>query len=245
MSYKVETVTPYDSKRSKTEQVREMFNSLAPGYDKMNSTFSLGIDTYWRCEALKTLKKYPHNHLLDVGTGTGDFAILANRYLKPKRIDAIDISEEMITVAEKKVKAKGLDKIIRFEHQDCAEMSYPDNLFDAVISSFGIRNFEDIDNSFKEILRVLKPGGLFMFIELTHPEQVAVKQLYNFYTKHVLQFMSLLLATEQRAYQYLPNSIGAFPQGRDMMLILKKNGFKQIRLRRLTLGVTTLYLAEK
>jgi demethylmenaquinone methyltransferase/2-methoxy-6-polyprenyl-1,4-benzoquinol methylase len=245
MNYRVESVNPYDSERPKKEQISEMFDSIASKYDQLNGVLSLGIDGYWRREALGVLKKYPHNHILDVATGTGDFAILAQKILKPESITAIDISQGMIAVGEEKVREKGLEDVITFDRQDCANLTLNDNTFDAVTCSFGVRNFEDIDKSFQEILRVLKPRGVFMFIELTRPDNSPIKELYNTYTKHVMPFLSNLLATEQKAYDYLPSSIEAFPQGREMMLILKKNGFKRIRLRRLTLGITTLYIAEK
>lgn len=245
MSYKVESVNPYDSESPKKEQMEIMFDDLAPTYDKLNGILSLGIDEYWRCEAMKVLRKYPHNHILDVATGTADFAILANKILRPNIIDAIDISTKMMAVGKQKVKKAGLEHIIKFDQQDCANLSFNENTFDAAVCSFGVRNFENIDKSFQEILRVLKPGGVFLFIELTRPEKTPVKEMYDVYTNYVMPLISNKLATEQKAYEYLPNSIGAFPQGREMMLILKKNGFKRIRLRRLTMGITTLYIAEK
>lgn len=245
MNYKVESVNPYDSERPKKEQIIQMFNSLAPTYDKLNGLLSLGIDGYWRREALSILKKYPHSHILDIATGTGDFAILASKILQPKKITAVDISDGMMEIGKQKVAANGLEEVIEFENQDCADMTFPDNLFDVVISAFGIRNFEDIDKSFREVLRVLKPGGIFMFIELTKPQTTPMKELYSFYTDNIMPLLSGVFATEQKAYEYLPNSIGAFPQGRKMMLILKKNGFRNIRLRRLTQEITTIYIAEK
>jgi demethylmenaquinone methyltransferase/2-methoxy-6-polyprenyl-1,4-benzoquinol methylase len=245
MNYKVESVNPYDSERPKKEQVTQMFDLLAPTYDKLNGILSLGIDEYWRREALSVLKKYPHSHILDIATGTGDFAILANKILQPDKITAVDISDGMMAVGKEKVKTKGFENIISFENLDCANMTFPDNNFDAAISAFGVRNFEDIDKSFSEVLRVLKPGGVFMFIELTTPEKPPMKELYQFYTKKIMPLLSGIFATEQRAYEYLPNSIGAFPQGRKMMLILKKNDFRNIRLRRLTQEITTIYIAEK
>ncbi len=245
MNYKVESVNPYDSERPKKEQVTEMFDNIATFYDQLNGVLSLGIDGYWRREALSVLKKYPHNHILDVATGTGDFAILSHKILKPIKIDAIDVSEGMMAVGKEKVKEKRLENIISFDRQDCANLSFENNTFDAVISSFGVRNFEDIDKSFQEVHRVLKSSGVFLFIELTQPEKSPVKELYNTYTEYIMPSLSGLFATEQKAYTYLPNSIEAFPQGREMMLILKKNGFRNIRLRRLTLGITTLYIAEK
>lgn len=245
MAYKVEKVTPYQPDGSKKEQVQRMFDNIATNYDKLNGALSLGIDSYWRRDALKELRKYPHGHLLDIATGTGDIAILSESILKPEKITAVDISEGMMNIGREKVKAKGLQDIITFERQDCANLTFADNSFDAATVAFGVRNFEDIDRSFQEVLRVLKPGGVFLFMELTTPQQMPMKQLYSAYTKYVMPILSGILATEQRAYSYLPESIAALPQGREMMLILKKNGFTNIRLRRYTLGVATLYIAEK
>ena len=245
MTYKVEKVNPYGTDKSKKEQVEAMFNEIAPNYDRLNGLLSLGVDDYWRKESIKALKPYQPEYMLDIATGTGDFAILAQKILQPKRIIGIDISEGMMAVGREKVKRKGLENIITFERQDSAALSFPDETFNAVTGAFGIRNFEDIDKSFTEVLRVLKPGGVFLFIELTTPETAPMKELYALYTKYVMPVLSDTMATEKRAYEYLPESIAAFPQGREMMLILKKNGFTNIRLRRFTLGITTLYIAEK
>lgn len=245
MAYKVEKVNPYHPDQPKKEQVIRMFDRIAPTYDKLNSALSLGIDAYWRSDALKELRKYPHEQLLDIATGTGDFAILAQKILQPEKITAVDISEGMMNIGKEKVRAKGLQDIITFDAQDCANLTFADNSFDAATVAFGVRNFEDIDKSFQEVLRVLKPGGVFLFLELTTPQETPMKQLYTTYTRYVMPVLSGILATEQRAYSYLPESIAAFPQGREMMLILKKNGFTHIRLRRYTLGITTLYIAEK
>ena len=245
MSYKVEKVNPYNADQRKNDQVTRMFNDIAPMYDRLNGALSLGIDDYWRSDSLKELRKYKPRHMLDIATGTGDFAILAQKIPQPETITAVDISEGMMAVGREKVAKRGIDDIIRFEYQDCAEMTFADNSFDAATISFGVRNFEDIDKSFQEVRRVVKPGGVFLFIELTTPDKSPMKELYSTYTKYVMPFLSGLFDTEQRAYQYLPESIAAFPQGREMMLILKKNGFRNIRLRRYTLGITTLYIAEK
>lgn len=245
MSYKVEHVTPYKGEDRKKEQVEKMFNEIAPKYDKLNGALSLGIDNYWRSDAIRELRRYNPKHILDIATGTGDFALLAEKIIKPEKITAVDISEGMMVVGKKKVSKKRLSNVISFDQQDCAALTYPDNSFDAVTISFGVRNFESIDQSFQEILRVLRPGGIFLFLELTTPEKEPIKRLYNAYTKFIMPFLSDLLHTERKAYEYLPESIAAFPQGREMMLILKKNGFRNIRLRRYTLGVTTVYMAEK
>jgi len=245
MSYKVEKVNPYRPDQPKKEQVIRMFNRIAPTYDRLNIILSWGIDNYWRSDALKELRRYPHKQLLDIATGTGDFAILAQKILHPEKITTVDITEEMMHVGEKKVKAKKLQDIITFEIQDCTNMTFADNSFDAATIAFGARNFEDIDKSFQEVLRVLKPGGVFLFIELTIPQETPMKQLFSTYAQYVMPVLSGSFATEQRAYNYLLRSIAAFPQGREMMLILKKNGFTHIRLRRYTLGIATLYIAEK
>ncbi|NLU30053.1 MAG: bifunctional demethylmenaquinone methyltransferase/2-methoxy-6-polyprenyl-1,4-benzoquinol methylase UbiE [Bacteroidales bacterium] len=245
MTYDVEKVHPYETGTSKKEQVEAMFNEIAPNYDKLNGLLSLGIDDYWRKESIKALKPYRPEYILDIATGTGDFAILAKKILQPRRIIGIDISEGMMAVGRDKVKRKGLERVITFERQDSSALFFPDQSFDAVTAAFGIRNFENIDKSFREVLRVLKPGGVFLFIELTTPEATPMKELYSLYTKYVMPVLSNTMATEQRAYEYLPESIAAFPQGREMMLILKKNGFRNIRLRRFTMGIATLYMAEK
>lgn len=245
MEYDVEKVKPYNDDQSKREQVTEMFDGIAGQYDLLNRVLSLGIDTYWRKEALKAIIRYKPKQILDVATGTGDFAIMAQRILNPDRITATDISEGMMDVGREKVLQKGLQDNIIFELQDCSNLSYYDNTFDAVTAAFGVRNFEEINKSFQEVLRVLRPGGVFMFIELSTPEKKPMKGLYDIYTKYAMPTMAKLLSTEERAYEYLPESISVFPQGREMMLILQKNGFTNIRLRRLTLGITTMYIAEK
>ncbi|MDD2512416.1 MAG: bifunctional demethylmenaquinone methyltransferase/2-methoxy-6-polyprenyl-1,4-benzoquinol methylase UbiE [Proteiniphilum sp.] len=245
MSYKVEKVNPYNGEERKKEQVKKMFNEIAAKYDRLNGALSLGIDGYWRSDAIRELRRYRPRQILDIATGTGDFALLAEKILHPEKITAVDISEGMMAVGKEKVAARGLDHIISFEYQDCAALSFSDNCFDAVTISFGVRNFEDIDQSFREVLRVLKPGGVFLFLELTTPEKSPIKELYTTYTQYVMPLLSDLFHTERRAYEYLPESIAAFPQGREMMLVLKKYGFRNIRLRRYTLGIATLYMAEK
>ena len=245
MKYKVEKVHPYSANHSKKKQMEHLFNNIGPTYDKLSRTFSLGIDYYWRSDALKELRKYPHKKILDIATGTGNFAIIAQKILQPKQIIAVDICPQMLQICQQKVNEKGLQDTITFEKQDCANLSYPDNSFDSVITCFGIRNFEDIDKSIQETLRVLKPGGLFLSLELTKPENTPMKQLHMIYCRYIIPALSHILNSDEHSYDYLLSSIAAFPQGREMMLILKKNGFTNIRLRRYTLGVVTLYLAEK
>ena len=245
MAYDVEKLNPYYSSLSKTEQVSHMFDDIAPSYDKLNGLLSLGIDKYWRRAAIEELREDAPKTILDIATGTGYFAFLSLDLLQPERIVGIDISEGMLKVAEEKAKERDVTDLITFEIQDSTAMSFPDNTFDAATVAFGVRNFENIDKGFSEILRVLKPGGKFIFLELSHPEKVPFKNLYDFYEKKVIPTIGGLISNNKEAYEYLPKSIRAFPQGRDMMMILKKNGFVNIRMRQLTLGVCSLYIAEK
>ncbi|MDD3787449.1 MAG: bifunctional demethylmenaquinone methyltransferase/2-methoxy-6-polyprenyl-1,4-benzoquinol methylase UbiE [Petrimonas sp.] len=245
MSYKSEKINPYDEKGSKKEQVAQMFDQIAPTYDKLNGVLSLGIDNYWRFDAIKKLKPYAPKRILDIATGTGDFAILAHHKLNPESIIGIDISSGMLAVGEQKIREKGLENVISFEQQDCSAMTFDDNTFDAVTVAFGVRNFEDIDAGFQEVLRVLKPGGVFLFMELSTPERFPMKQLYGFYSKYIIPVMGKAMSTDKDAYEYLPESIEAFPQGREMMMILQKNGFTRIRMQRYTQGISIVYIAEK
>ena len=245
MSYKSDNIRPYESESEKREQVEQMFDGIATCYDSMNSWLSLGLDMWWRKKALRKLKHLSIDNLLDIATGTGDFAILANDILKPKKITGTDIYEGMMDVGREKVKKANLDKIISFENQDCASMTFHDNTFDVAIASFGVRNFADIDTSFEEIVRVLNPGGVFMFIELTTPTIQPFKFFYNVYSKSFIPFITRLLSNDKRAYNYLPASIKAFPQGEEMLAILKKCGFDTVKKSTLTLGVCTVYIAEK
>jgi HAE1 family hydrophobic/amphiphilic exporter-1 len=193
MAYNVEKVQPYQTEASKREQVEAMFNRIAPNYDKLNRLLSLGIDNYWRRESIGALKPYHPRLILDVATGTGDFAILANEILDPERIVGIDISDGMMAVGREKVKRKGMEQTITFEQQDSAALSFPEASFDAVTAAFGVRNFENIDKSFGEILRVLKPGGVFLFLELTTPEKTPMKELFSLYSKYVMTLSGLAL----------------------------------------------------
>lgn len=245
MTYKSEKVIPYDSNKSKKEQVTHMFDEIAPTYDKLNGILSLGLDNWWRKDAIRRLKPYDPRIILDIATGTGDFAILAQKILRPVKIIGIDISDKMMEIGRIKVKNKGLEQIIGFEQQDCSSLTFSENEFDAATVAFGVRNFENIDRSFREILRVLKPGGVFLFMELSSPGHFPMKQLYAIYSKYIIPAMGRLMSTDKNAYKYLPASIAAFPQGKEMEGILKQAGFSNVRSKTYTGGVCTLYIAAK
>ena len=244
-NYPQENIKPYNEDERKAVQVEKMFDNIAPTYDNLNHVLSMGIDKSWRRKAINMLKPFRPQHMMDVATGTGDFAIQACQVLQPNELIGTDISEGMMNVGREKVKAIGLDKQISFAKEDCTALTFPDNRFDAITVAFGIRNFENLDQGLKEMHRVLTPGGHLVILELSQPEGFPMKQLYALYSKVVIPSIGKLLSKDRSAYTYLPESIKAFPQGEIMQGILKKAGFSQVSFRRLTMGICTLYFATK
>ena len=245
MMYRQETITPYSQGTAKAEQVEAMFDNIAPTYDKLNHRLSWDIDRGWRRKAIKALEPYRPQTMLDIATGTGDFAILAAQMLKPQRLIGADISEGMMAVGREKVQQLGLQGVISFEKEDCLNLSYEDETFDAVTAAFGIRNFADLDKGLREMCRVLRPGGHLSIVELTTPVSFPMKQLFHVYSHTVLPVYGRLISKDQSAYSYLTKTIEAFPQGERMMEILLKAGFKEASFQRLTFGICTLYTATK
>ena len=242
--YEQESIKPYNS-GEKGKQVEEMFNNIAPTYDTLNHRLSWDIDKGWRKKAIAQLQPFSPRHILDIATGTGDFAILAARMLTPEKLVGADISEGMMDIGRQKVKRARLEQIISFEKEDCLQLSFPENSFDAVTAAFGIRNFPDLDRGLKEIFRVLKPGGHLSIVELTSPVAFPMKQLFKVYSHTVLPIYGRLVSRDDSAYHYLTATIEAFPQGEQMVGILKKAGFSEARFERLTFGICTMYLATK
>lgn len=242
--YEQESIKPYNS-GEKGKQVEEMFNNIAPTYDTLNHRLSWDIDKGWRKKAIAQLQPFSPRHILDIATGTGDFAILAARMLTPEKLIGADISEGMMDIGRQKVKRVRLEQIISFEKEDCLQLSYPENSFDAVTAAFGIRNFPDLDRGLKEIFRVLKPDGHLSIVELTAPVAFPMKQLFKVYSHTVLPIYGRLVSRDDSAYRYLTATIEAFPQGEQMVGILKKAGFSEARFERLTFGICTMYLATK
>ena len=242
----VEQVTPYgDQTTAKTEQVRQMFDAIAPAYDFMNRAMTLGIDIWWRRLAVKRLKRLQPATILDVATGTGDFAIQLNNSLHPQHVTGIDLSQGMLDEARRKVKEKGLDRDITFEQGDCMALPMADESFDAVTVAFGVRNFEHLQQGYLEMARVLKPGGMLCVLELSTPTNPVIRWFYDLYTLHIIPWLGSLKSGEKSAYRYLPQSIAAVPQGDDMLQLMRNAGLKNTTFRRLTLGVCTIYTATK
>lgn len=243
--YEQEKIKPYRTDGEKTEQVEQMFDSIAHSYDRLNHVLSLGIDRGWRQKAIRQLEPFHPQEMLDVATGTGDFALLAARMLRPKRLLGCDLSEGMMQVAREKVKQAKLEKVIDFAKEDCTALTFAENSFDAITVAFGIRNFADLDKGLTEMHRVLRPNGKLIILELTAPEYFPMKQLFKVYARVVIPTVGKLLSKDRSAYDYLPNTIQVFPQGEVMRGILQKAGFQKVDFERLTLGICTLYLATK
>lgn len=243
--YKQEQIKPYEDCEAKGLQVERMFDSIAPTYDTLNHRMSWNIDKVWRRKAVRQLAPFKPQILLDVATGTGDFALLQARTLRPQRIVGADISEGMMAIGREKAQRAGLQDTVSFRKEDCMELSFADNTFDAVTAAFGIRNFPDLDLGLREMCRVLKKGGHASIIELTTPVAFPMKQLFKVYSHTVLPIYGKIISKDSKAYSYLTATIEAFPQGENMVDILKKAGFSQASFKRLTFGICTMYLATK
>ena len=243
--YKQEEIKPYDGQGEKGALVEEMFDNIAPTYDTLNHRLSWDIDKGWRKKAIRQLLPFQPKTILDIATGTGDFAILSAKELRPQRMIGIDISEGMMKIGQKKVEAEGLQHIVSFKKDDCTHLSFDDNSFDAVTAAFGIRNFQNLDQGLSEMYRVLRPNGHLSIVELTTPVSFPMKQLFKLYSHTILPVYGKLISKDTSAYSYLTKTIEAFPQGEVMLDILRKAGFKNASFKRLTFGICTMYFATK
>ena len=243
--YKQEEIKPYGKEGETGKLVEEMFDNIAPTYDTLNHRLSWDIDKGWRKKAIRQLLPFQPKTILDIATGTGDFAILSAKELRPQRMIGIDISEGMMKIGQKKVEAEGLQHIVSFKKDDCTHLSFDDNSFDAVTAAFGIRNFQNLDQGLSEMYRVLKPNGHLSIVELTTPVSFPMKQLFKLYSHTILPVYGKLISKDTSAYSYLTKTIEAFPQGEVMLDILRKAGFKNASFKRLTFGICTMYFATK
>lgn len=238
-------VVPYKQDQSgKKQQVARMFNSISGNYDFLNHFLSLGIDISWRKKAIKTLADLKPKAILDVATGTGDFAIQAMT-LSPEKIIGVDISEGMLAVGKEKMKARGVDQIIDLRYADSENLPFEENKFDAAIVAFGVRNFENLERGLAEMHRVIKPGGKVVILEFSKPRAFPFKHLYHFYFKFVLPKIGRLISRDPAAYTYLPESVQAFPDGEDFIALLNRVGFNQTTCKPLTFGISSLYTGTK
>ena len=238
-------ITPYkDSSLSKKEQVAQMFDTISGNYDNLNRVISFGIDVKWRKKVLKMVGKSNPKTILDIATGTGDLAILMAQ-TKAEKIIGLDISAGMLEVGVQKIAAKNLNKTIEMVLGDSESMPFEDNYFDAITVAFGVRNFENLETGLAEILRVLKPNGIFVILETSVPDNTPYKQGYQLYTKYILPLIGKLFSKDNVAYGYLSESAAAFPYGEKLNNILRKIGFIDVVALPQTFGVATIYSASK
>jgi len=221
-----------------------MFNDISGRYDFLNHFLSLGVDYSWRRKFVDQLSLYKPQRILDVATGTGDLALLIST-LEPEHVTGIDIAGNMLAIAKQKATQKHLQERITFEEGDAEDLHFPDEVFDAVTVAFGVRNFEDMERGLSEMRRVMKTGGVMMILEFSHPASLPWKQLYGFYSKHMIPFIGKMVSRNTQAYTYLPESVSAFPSRKDFLDILEKAGMKNVSQRVLTFGVATIYTGEK
>lgn len=243
--YKQEKIKPYGQETDKGTQVERMFDNIAPTYDTLNHRLSWNIDKGWRRKAIRQLAPYSPQSVLDIATGTGDFAIMEAEMLRPQAITGVDISTGMMEIGRKKVERQGLKKVVTFRREDCMNLSFEDESFDAVTAAFGIRNFQDLDRGLREMYRVLRKGGHLSIVELTTPVCFPIRQLFHIYSHTFLPIYGRLISKDSSAYSYLTATIEAFPQGERMVEILRGAGFGEARFKRLTFGICTMYFATK
>lgn len=238
-------VTPYkDSDQNKKQQVSDMFDNISGGYDGLNRVISLGMDKSWRRKVIKAIVDHQPKNVLDIATGTGDLAIsLAEKGLH--NVVGLDLSKGMLEVADKKVEEKKLKDQIELVKGDSENLPYEDNHFDAICVAFGVRNFENLEKGLTEILRVLKPGGLFIVLETAVPKKFPFKQGYKIYSKYILPFIGKLFSKDKSAYGYLSESASVFPNGEEFNNILRKIGFKDVHSKPQTMGVACIYKSSK
>ncbi len=236
-----EQITPYGGDAGKTDQVRRMFDHIAPAYDRLNRAMSFGLDRSWRARAVRMVAQTAPGHIVDIATGTGDFAISLARAIPGARVTGIDLSEGMVAIGNRKVEACGLADRVALRTGDCLADPVEAASADAVTVAFGVRNFADLAAGYRSMLRMLRPGGMLCVIELSTPSSPLVKPFYNAYTRGIIPLMGRFVAGDTDAYTYLPRSIAAVPKGDAMLQLMRDAGFTDTRCRALTLGVCSIY----
>jgi demethylmenaquinone methyltransferase / 2-methoxy-6-polyprenyl-1,4-benzoquinol methylase len=240
-------IKPYEQEGSKKQQVSKMFDNIAHNYDFLNHFLSLGIDKIWRKKMIAELVEVQPKLILDVATGTGDVAINTLKQLKINdlHIVGLDISPEMLNMGKKKIETEGYAERINMVVGDSENLSFDDNKFDAITVAYGVRNFENLERGLSEMQRVLKPNGKLVVLEFSRPRGFPVRQIFNFYFKNILPSIGKLASKDNRAYSYLYESVQVFPDGDDFLKVLEKTGFKNIKCKSLTLGISSIYIGYK
>ncbi|MBL7964980.1 MAG: bifunctional demethylmenaquinone methyltransferase/2-methoxy-6-polyprenyl-1,4-benzoquinol methylase UbiE [Flavobacteriales bacterium] len=237
------TPTPYGTGASKREEVELMFDRISPKYDLLNRVFSLGIDQAWRRKVIRTLRAEPVQRVLDVATGTADLALMAARHVP--QVTGVDISEGMLGLGREKVRQRGLEGRVELLRADSARLPFADGTFDAVMASFGVRNFEDLGAGLSEMARVTRSGGRILVLEFSRPHAWPIAGLYRFYFHRVMPAIGRLVSRDNAAYTYLPASVDAFPDGRAFLNVLERSGWHEGHARPLSGGIAHLYTARR
>lgn len=240
------TVIPYKEQTTgKKEQVATMFNNISKKYDFLNHFLSLGIDILWRKKAIKLLKPYQPKVMLDIATGTGDLAIMAAQKIPDCRVTGVDIAAKMLEKGQEKINTLALQDRVQLSLGDSESLPFEAAQYHAILCAFGVRNFQHLEQGIAEMYRVMAPQGALAILEFSKPQAFPIKQLYHFYFKYILPVLGKLFSKHSTAYQYLPDSVMAFPEGKDFCALLEKTGFKQVRQEKLTFGICSLYTAKK
>lgn len=240
-------VTPYTTpdNEPKKKQVQRMFDNIAHKYDFLNHFFSMGIDVLWRKKCIRILRKENPSTIIDMATGTGDFALEAIRMGLDAHVTGVDLSQGMLDVGIEKIKSRGYQDKISMQQGDSENLPFDDNNFDAYTVGFGVRNFENLNKGLSEMHRVLNPGGITVILEFSKPKRFPIKQLFGFYFKYIMPTIGNLLSKDSSAYTYLPESVMAFPEGEDFLNEMGKVGFKNLRQKKLTGGIASIYIGYK
>jgi len=239
-----EIVKPYNTDKSKKEEVAQMFNNISARYDFLNHFLSLGIDHIWRRKAVNQLREIQPKRILDLATGTGDFAIALLK-LNPSQIIGMDISSGMLEVGKNKMKAKQVSHIIDMQLGDSENMPFEDGYFDAITVGFGVRNYEHLEKGLSEMLRVTRSGGKIVILEFSKPKRFPIKQAFGFYSRFIIPFFGKRISKDEKAYAYLPESVAAFPEGKAFTDILSKLGYKHVDSTFVSGGIATIYTGIK
>lgn len=236
---------PYDTGRTKKEEVREMFDRIAPTYDKLNHTLSVGIDRLWRLRTVRHVRRAHPARILDVATGTGDLAIAMARRIPGVQVLGIDLSERMLDAARCKVTALGLDERVLLDVGDAEHLPLSDASVDVATVAFGVRNFGDLEAGLAELARVVKPGGRVVILEFSTPSNRLFRAFYEFYSSRILPRIGGLVSKDRRAYEYLPASVREFPSPKEFLAMLARAGFGKCRARSQSFGIAQIYIGER
>ena len=237
---------PYNEEQSKKEQVEEMFDNIAPNYDRLNHILSLNIDRIWRRRVMRIVRRSKARRIMDLATGTGDLAIAMAKRVDRTQILGVDLSEEMLAVARAKIQKQGLEERIMLEKGDAENLTMvADGSLDAVTVAFGVRNFENMECGLSEIYRTLRAGGKLVVLEFSMPKNRLIRWIYSQYAHRLLPHIGAVISKDKRAYTYLPDSVEEFPTPERFAEIVRSVGFSSVRLRSQSFGIAYIYDATK